>query len=272
MDIRLLVTDMDGTLLNDRKEIDPSFWPMHQRLKEREILFAVASGRQVFSLEKSFADIREHTLFIGDNGTYVRYRGADVFVNPMPTDDFAEILMLARKIEDAEVVLCCKNAAYIECKRPDFYAAVQEYFHKLEVVDDLAQVQDEVLKFAIYDYKNAENNSYVALGDFHARYKVTVSGPEWVDVTARSANKGHALEKVMQKMNLQAENVMAFGDFMNDLEMMKVAGHSFAMKNAHPGILEAACYITEKDNNHNGVVDTVERLLLQPQAATFSRE
>src|SRR5690554_464503 len=58
MDIRLLVTDMDGTLLNDRKEIDPSFWPMHQCLKERETLLAVASGRQVFSLEKSFADIR----------------------------------------------------------------------------------------------------------------------------------------------------------------------------------------------------------------------
>ena len=53
---------------------------------------------------------------------------------------------------------------------------------------------------------------------------------------------------------------MAFGDFLNDYEMMEVAGHSYAMKNAHPEIKKISRYITEFDNDNNGVVDTIQKV------------
>ena len=60
--VKLIITDMDGTLLSDKKEIHPSFWETHRQLVERGIIFAVASGRQIYTLEDQFASIKQGTL------------------------------------------------------------------------------------------------------------------------------------------------------------------------------------------------------------------
>lgn len=272
MDIKLVVTDLDGTLLNDLKEIDPSFWPTHQQLLQKGVLFSVASGRQIHTIEKDFERIAADTLFIAENGTLVRYRGEDLYVNSLETGNLHELLQTARQIPGVELVLCGRRSAYMEQKDPLLVEEAGKYYHRLEVVDRLDEVQDEVLKLALYDKLGAENNSAQKLQHFGDRYKVTVSGEHWLDVTNLDANKGNAVRRAQEKLGIGSEQTMVFGDFLNDLEMMEAADHSYAMKNAHPIIRERARFITNRDNNHNGVVDTVVRLLLQPQAATFSRE
>jgi Cof subfamily protein (haloacid dehalogenase superfamily) len=261
--IKLVITDMDGTLLSDKKEIDPSFWVTHQQLMDRGILFSVASGRQIHTLEATFADIKEGTLFIAENGTYVRYMGEDVYMNSLDTTHLAQIIESGRQLKGAELVICCKNSAYIEHRDPAFIREVSKYYHHLQVVDDLTQINDTVLKVAIYDCLGAETNSYHTFSAYAKDYKVTVSGPEWLDITNLTANKGTAIERAQKKLGILKEETMAFGDFLNDLEMMQAAGHSFAMKNAHPEIVRISRFITEKDNNNNGVVDTIQKKLIQ---------
>lgn len=260
--IKLVVTDMDGTLLSDKKEIHPSFWRMHQQLMERGIVFSVASGRQIYSLEATFADIKQGTLFIAENGTYVRYNGEDVYLNSLDTSHLPQLIATARQLQGAEMVLCCKNSAYIEQRDPAFVKEVSKYYHHLKVVDDLNKVDDTPLKVAIYDYIGAEINSFPAFGAFMNAYKITVSGHEWLDITNTTANKGTAIERAQKKLGILKEETMAFGDFLNDREMMQAAGHSFAMKNAHPEILKISRFVTEKDNNNNGVVDTIQKKLI----------
>lgn len=254
---------MDGTLLSDKKEIDPSFWITHQQLMDRGIVFSVASGRQIYTLENTFADIKQETLFIAENGTYVRYKGEDVFLNSLDTTHLHQIIETGRQLEGADLVLCCKNSAYIENHDPAFVAEVGKFYHHLELVNDLTKVRDTVLKVAVYDFLGSETNSNVAFSAFNKDYKVTLSGPEWLDITNATANKGTAIKRAQEKLGILKEETMAFGDFLNDMEMMQAAGHSFAMKNGHPEIIRTARFVTEKDNNNNGVVDTIQKKLIQ---------
>ena len=271
--IRLVATDVDGTLVKDGSHVlDPAYFDMIRRLRRKGVYVCVCSGRQYHSIHHLFAPVAGELFFLAENGTLVRYRGEDLYVNSLETGSLHELLQTARQIPGVELVLCGRRSAYMEQKDPLLVEEAGKYYHRLEVVDRLDEVQDEVLKLALYDKLGAENNSAQKLQHFGDRYKVTVSGEHWLDVTNLDANKGNAVRRAQEKLGIGSEQTMVFGDFLNDLEMIEAADHSFAMKNAHPIIRERARFITNRDNNHNGVVDTVVRLLLQPQAATFSRE
>ena len=69
-DIRLIVADMDGTLLDDEKQMHDQFWPLIDELHRRGILFSPASGRQYYTLLREFADIADEMVFIAENGSW----------------------------------------------------------------------------------------------------------------------------------------------------------------------------------------------------------
>ena len=69
--IRLVVTDIDGTLLDSRHKLSNDFYPTFSQLKSKGILFSAASGRQQFNLQKRFEPIVEDVIFISENGSYV---------------------------------------------------------------------------------------------------------------------------------------------------------------------------------------------------------
>lgn len=258
--IKLVVTDLDGTLLDNNKNINPGFWELYPKMVDKGIMFSIASGRQIFNLEETFAPIAEKTLFIAENGTYVRYQGKDLHINPMDKASTTGFISLARKITDAYMVLCCKNAAYIENKKPSFVKEVAKYYSKVVFTDDLTFVDDTILKLAIFNADNAEVNIYPHFKHLSEKFKVVVSGNQWMDISHISANKGSAIEQIRKKLGFKRDEIMAFGDFLNDYEMMEVAGHSYAMKNAHPEIIKISRFITQFDNNNNGVVETIRKV------------
>jgi HAD superfamily hydrolase (TIGR01484 family) len=72
--IKLIATDMDGTLLNDQGQLPEDFAATFLRLKEKNIIFAAASGRQYFSLRETFLAVKKDVLFIAENGTLLIYK------------------------------------------------------------------------------------------------------------------------------------------------------------------------------------------------------
>lgn len=260
-DIRLIAADLDGTLLDAAKELDDDFWPMVHELTRRGILFVPASGRQYQSLALTFADIADEAAFIAENGTYVVLRGREVFSDGIPADAAREIIRADRRIPGSLPVLCGKRSAYIEDTRPDFFEEVQPYYASLEVVPDLTVVaDDDFLKIALYDFVSAEDNTYPAIAGVAQGLKVTVSGAHWVDVTSATASKGEALAHLQQVLGITPDQTMAFGDYLNDCEMMAAATWSFAVANAHPRLLACASRVCPP-NTENGVVRTVKSIL-----------
>ncbi|MEW2625424.1 Cof-type HAD-IIB family hydrolase [Streptomyces sp. NPDC048106] len=263
-DIRLIVTDMDGTLLDDDKRIPSGLWPMLTELRRRGVLFSPASGRQYATLARQFADVAEGMVFIAENGTYVVRDGAELSSDPLDRPVAAGIAEAVRGLNaaggDAGAVVCGKRAAYVERTDEAFLAEVRRYYVEHRVVDDVTAVDDELIKVAVFDFHSAERSTAPALAPFADTHQVVVSGEHWVDVMAPTANKGTALRALQRTLGITPAQTMVFGDYLNDLEMLDAAEWSFAMSNAHPAVVERARHLAPS-NNENGVLRTISRVL-----------
>ena len=259
-DIRLIATDLDGTLVDDAKQIHDELWPLVDELHARGIAFCPASGRQYYNLLQLFQDVAGELAFIAENGTYVLAGEREISSDCLPLDAARGVVARVRGLEDSGAVLCGKRSAYIERGDPGFVVHVTPYYTRLQVVDDLLRVEDDVLKVAVYDFVSAERHTAPRLADVAAVHQVVVSGAHWVDVMSRTANKGRAVRQVQQALGVTADQTAVFGDFLNDLEMMDAASWSFAMANAHPLVKQRARFVAPT-NNANGVVRAIRALL-----------
>ncbi|MBC7886998.1 MAG: HAD family hydrolase [Ferruginibacter sp.] len=259
--IKLVAADMDGTLLNSRHELGADFYPVFNQMKAKGLLFAAASGRQFFNLLKQFEPIENEVIFIAENGSYVVYRGEDILVQAMEAEIVKEQILTARNIPGTYTILCGKKRAYVENSAPRFIDNVKLYYDRYEVVDDLLNVADDrFLKIAICDLAGSEGNSYTFFKQKQDQLQVKVSGHIWLDISHKLANKGRALEVIQDKYGISVDETMVFGDYLNDLEMMRQATFSYAMENALPEIKKAARFLT-KSNEENGVTEVLQQML-----------
>lgn len=258
--IKLIVTDMDGTLLNDQHQIHPDFWKMEEQLSEQGIMFSVASGRQFYNLESEFEQIKDRIMFFAENGTYVSHKGKELYVNPLNHEEAMGFVKMGRKLEDTKTVLCGKKSAYLETKDEEFLAEISKFFKRIKIVEDLTNVNDTILKVTLCNYKGVEDHTYPHFVNYTDRFKIAIAAKVFIDITALDANKGNAIKDVQRELNISPEETLVFGDYLNDLEMMKNAKYSYAMKNAHPEIIEASKFVTRYTNNENGVLRTIEEL------------
>ncbi len=264
-DIRLVAADMDGTLLDDDKELHDHFWPLVEELVARGVLFCPASGRQYYNLYAHFGEMADQMVFIAENGAFVVKGRQEISSDTL---DPGLVLRLVRAVRgladsgaDVGAVVCGKRSAYIERNDAPFRAQSDHYYARLEVLDDLEDLPgDDVLKVAIYDFVSAERSTAPGLAAFRSEAQVVVSGEHWVDVMNLSTNKGAGIRHIQQALGITRAQTMVFGDFLNDLEMMDEADYSFAMANAHPVLRERARYVAPP-NTENGVVRTISSVL-----------
>jgi Cof subfamily protein (haloacid dehalogenase superfamily) len=267
VDIRLIVSDMDGTLLDAEGNVPETFWPLLDRLTEAGILFSPGSGRQYQTLLEVFGE-REGLVYIAENGTNVMQNGEPLSRESHDRAVVAPIIDWVRATAatgaDIGVVLCGARTAYIERTDDAFIAQVRPYYAALEMVGDVtaAAADDDVLKIAIFGFDTAESHTEPAILALGLQVDVVVSGQHWVDVMPPGVNKGKALIRLQQQLGITRAQTMAFGDFLNDAEMLDAAEHSYAMANAHPSILARARHIAPS-NVDNGVVTSILAALPQ---------
>ena len=259
--VKLIASDMDGTLLNGKGELDPAFFSLFKKLEHRGIRFAAASGRQYDGLRRTFAPVADRMLFIAENGAYVASGSREWLVLDMDRETVAGLIAMIRRIEGTCIVLAGLDSAYIEDKQPEFVREARRYYTRCKEVDDLLDVQgDKLLKIAVYDFKGAKENSYPRLKHLEHGIQVAVSGEKWMDISRKGADKGAALELIQRKLGISPEETMVFGDQMNDAEMMRQARFSYAVANAVPEIRAMAAF-EAPSNQENGVMQVLGKLL-----------
>ena len=249
--IKMVVTDMDGTLLNSKHEVSPRFFEIFEELRKKDIIFVAASGRQYHSMVDKLTSIKDEIIIIAENGALVKQQDEVLLTTPINRSEVNRIL---------QTVQCCQNNAFVGGESETFLDMLREYYSEFEIVEDQNKVDEEVLKVAIYHFENSEKYIYPAVRHLESNMKVKVSGANWVDVSHQNAHKGYALQKVMDQHQIAAHEIMVFGDYNNDLEMMQLSNYSFAMANAHPNVLKTAKYTTLSTNEF-GVERVLEKLL-----------
>lgn len=260
-EVKLIVTDMDGTLLNSKHEVSPLFFKQFEQLKANNIKFVAASGRQYHSILDKLKSIKEHITIVAENGAYVVKNGKELFVNAIPKNDITGLLLLCKQIKNTHIVLCGKKKAYFLKNLENFENTVAEYYTEYEILENFDSLpNDDFLKIALCHYDGSETNIYPYLKEIEADWQLKVSGKLWLDIALKENHKGNAIENIQNEYGISPEQTMAFGDYHNDIEMLKKANYSFAMQNAHPDVKEIAHYETYSNNNL-GVENVLEKLL-----------
>lgn len=257
-DIRLVVSDMDGTLLGSDHLIPDALWPLLDRMRSRGAVFAPASGRQYATLRQMFDRAAQGTVFIAENGTLVMRDGEEVSSSAIDAALVADVVGTVRGLDrlDLGVVAAGKRSAYIERHDPLFAGIAGTYSTQLEQVDDVLATGDDIVKIAIYDFGDAETGIFPALAEYRDSLQVVVSNRHWLDIMAPGVNKGTAVRALQESLGVGPEQTMVFGDYLNDLEMMATADWSFAMANAHPSVAEAARF-SAPSNADQGVIQVL---------------
>ena len=111
--VTLIASDMDGTLLNGKGELDPAFFPLFRELELRGIRFAAASGRQYDGLLRTFAPVADRMLFIAENGAYAAAGRKEWLLLDMDHETVAGLIAGIRCIEGTCIVLAGRDSAYI---------------------------------------------------------------------------------------------------------------------------------------------------------------
>lgn len=259
--IKLVATDMDGTFLNSDKEFDPRFIDIFHELNKLKIKFVVASGQQYYRLYQRFIPMSEDICFIAENGTYVAMGSQKLFANEMRRDLVNQVVDIIDKTPRLIMIMCGTKAAYIERRYQDYEYEVKKYYCMYQFVDSFDEVDDEIIKLAIYDPKyHIEELIGNVLLQLPEELKTVTSGNEWMDITNKEANKGLSMIFLQEYLGIHPEEAMAFGDQMNDYELLKSVKYSYAMDNAVDEIKDIA-YGIVPSNIEQGVLIKLEELI-----------
>lgn len=262
--IKLISIDLDGTLLNDKKEVNPKDIDYLKHLIDKGIKVAVTTGRDFFSAKSFFPDDLKLTFVTLSGNAIFDYKGNEIYANYF---DYETILKLANFSDD------------------NFLTHVNGYKSKYNVLMLNGNYSTEVKKYIERFYfpvkfvdkfeKNEKYFSCVFVGDVNYLYNLSkeiekvennlnfylmpTNLPEYymLEIVQGGISKFTALKRLMEKFNINIEEVMAFGDEENDMEMLSKVKYGYIMKNARK-TLKNNLKETDFTNNEGGVVKTIK--------------
>lgn len=258
--IKLIVSDMDGTLLTDDKVLNDEINEIILKLKSQGVKFAVASGRQFVSLKKSFEKVIDDVIIVSDNGCLVTEKQEELNYFSMDKEIYHSVLDAVTNIDGLNVEVCGKYKGYVDSQRlynmlknPPFYYAVElvEDFYEIEEVAKLT------LMFVHDDVKNIDYYMNQIVDKIHKDCYIVSAGRECIDIGIKGVNKGRAVKAIQEKYNIDIKETMVFGDEFNDVEMLKQAYYSYAMEEACNEIKDIANFVAPS-NNEDGVIRIIK--------------
>jgi Cof subfamily protein (haloacid dehalogenase superfamily) len=262
--VKLIVTDMDGTLLNSQHNISPLFFNLFKKLMHHNIIFVAASGRPYYGMIEKLEAIKDDIIVVAENGGLALKNDTVFISNPITPKHLQHIISIVENIDNAHPVFCTRHKAYVMSNSKPLLNLLSEFYNNYEVIEDPKAITEEVYKIALYHEDSSEKFIYPHIKQLETKFKVKLSATHWVDISEIEANKGEAIKHIQKTYDITPAETMAFGDYNNDLEMLENAYHSYAMANAHPLVKATARFETESNNNF-GVEKILEKVVLEKE-------
>jgi Cof subfamily protein (haloacid dehalogenase superfamily) len=266
-ELRLFASDMDGTFLNDAHSYDREhFARVLSELTAAGRIFCAASGRQQLALNKLFDGFTDKIAFVAENGAYVNYKGESIFESTFSLGQLAELIKTLRAnpyMTEDKILLSGRNGTYVmSSSKPTYKAKVKLYYANVHEFEDLSEVTDDIFKLNT-NFPREKVPECEAWLNAEAPYvHATTTGFESIDIIPTGIDKGFGLRKLAEHFGWTAENVVAFGDQGNDLEMLQYAGTALAVENAIPELKAVATRVIGR-NDDESVLKEMENLLTE---------
>lgn len=251
--IKLVVSDLDKTLLpNGMDALEEHTLEVIQRILEKNIYFAIASGRSYKEL-KQFIQRKAYPMFlICESGALIIYQG---MIWNKHSIEKNKVIAFVNKIEEKgyDSLISGIHTLYTTSNNHLYLDYLNKVKGRIVKIKDIRNLPEEALKISVFQ-KNKKIMKETWIKEYSDVLHLSYYGREWSDFTEEGVHKGSALEKIKESFLKKDEKIVAFGDHDNDIEMLLTADYSYAMKNGSEKIIEICNGIT------NNPMETIEKI------------
>jgi Cof subfamily protein (haloacid dehalogenase superfamily) len=261
MQVKLLAIDVDGTLLNDDHQLTERTKSAISQIKERGVKVVLATGRGPVSCFPIMEELALTEPIITHNGA--------VIVGPQTKQIALEIGFKAEEL--LPIIQYCRQTGihfdastafemYVEGRTPEADQMYKKFFANPRMVADTSLLKDQIVKFTLFGDEKQMDQALEEVAFKFPDWSIIRSGETFIDVIHPKATKGNALKRILKEQNILPAQVIAFGNYYNDLEMIQLAGIGVAMENSPEQIRHLADRITVS-NNDDGVAVVIEEII-----------
>ncbi|HEY2421928.1 MAG TPA: HAD family hydrolase [Neobacillus sp.] len=254
---KVLFLDVDGTILRPDDTIEASTKEAIIQVQEKGLEVFLATGRPLHEIKELASELNIRS-YIGYNGAYGIYNGEDLFQEPMDEAAVGRFLTIAKQHQQEVVLYTNKKNIFTNLHT----TAIEEFiktFHLHKNESYSPSVNKDVLGMTLINVEPDEALLYKNEVGIHLS-QVNVAGMEHCyDVIRDKVNKGYGINMVLNHLGIQKESSIAFGDGMNDKEMLMSVGVGFAMGNGHPNLFQYAKHKTT-DVTNSGIYNGLKKL------------
>ena len=271
MDIRVIATDMDGTLLDTKGQLElPRLEKILDKLDQRGIRFVISTGNEVHRMRQLLGHLAERVVLVVANGA--RIFENNELIQAQTWDDAMVDRALAhfrgRECQDQFVVTAMnggfvkKGTVFTELDKFMTPEMIEKLYQRMQFVDEFdSSLFGGVLKMSMVVGEERLDSVLQEINDlFDGHVRAVSSGYGCIDILQDGIHKAWGLVELLKRWNLKPEQIMAFGDSENDIEMLELAGISFAMENAEEAVKEIATKVAPA-NSQAGVYQVLENWL-----------
>lgn len=265
---RLFVTDLDQTFLHEDKTFDAErFAKILDQLDENGDQFAIATGREAKWVRSKFGVLADRVHLVTNNGAAWHVRGtAETDLRTLDASTLAELERILVDVSPKDGIIAFSEdnmyrlSGYGEL-RPDLQDYMTHVYGTIHLVDHLTDIPQPLASVtAIFDVPSS-NEAIRRINASGMPLHPTTSGYGAVGILAEGVNKATSLSALINKLSLAPEQLTVFGDGMNDLEMMELAGQVYVMPNADERLFNRGFGMADLDNEHDGVLAKLEEII-----------
>jgi Cof subfamily protein (haloacid dehalogenase superfamily) len=251
---KVLFLDIDGTLVTPDNRIEESTKNAVAQIQSKGIEVFLATGRPLHEID-DLASQLNICSFIGYNGANAVYKGEEIFQEPLEPSLIKRYLTIAVEHNHDAVLYTNKNNVFTSLESPLTQKFIEVFhFRKNELYTP--DIERDILGITMINLKAEDVPLYESESGIHLS-QVNVEGlTHCYDVIRDRINKGFGIQTLLKYLDIPRESSIAFGDGMNDKEMLQAVGESFAMGNGHPDIFQYAKHRTTEVTNsgiYNGL-------------------
>lgn len=271
MDIRVIATDMDGTLLDPKGQLDlPRLEKILDKLDQCDIRFVIATGNEVHRMRQLLGHLAERVVLVVANGA--RIFENNELIQAQTWDDAMVDKALAhfkgRECQDQFVVTAMnggfvkKGTVFTELDKFMTPEMIEKLYQRLNFVDEFdSSLFGGVLKMSMVVGEERLDSVLQEVNDlFDGHVRAVSSGYGCIDILQDGIHKAWGLVELLKRWNLKPEQIMAFGDSENDIEMLELAGISYSMENAEEAVKRVTTKVAPA-NSQAGVYKVLENWL-----------
>ncbi|MFD1848685.1 HAD family hydrolase [Oceanobacillus bengalensis] len=238
MTYKAIFLDIDGTILMPDHTYAPSTKEAIKQVQKQGVEVFIATGRPVHEVRELAKELNIDS-FIGYNGAHAIYNNETIVDEPMGEDIVKRFVAIAEE-HNHEVITFTNGENYLTNPDSPISKQFTVAFQMNKNNAYTKEIAKDVLGMTVMNLKPSEASLYQFDGNIHLS-QVNVEGSQHAfDIIRNNVNKGEAIKKVLKHLGIEKEQAIAFGDGMNDKEMLQTVGAGFAMGNAAPELLEYA--------------------------------